>query len=64
MKFASKNVGNGSLSFLHTKISRENSKFVTSIYGKSIFSGIFTNFENFILDIYKRGLVETLPHMS
>ena len=49
MKFASKNVGNGSLSFLHTKISCENSKFVTSIYGKSIFTGTLSfetlNFE-------------------
>ena len=62
MKFTSKNVG-GSLSFLDTKISRENNKFVTSVYGQSIFHGIFRNFESFILDIYKRGLIETLPHM-
>ena len=55
---------NGSLSFLYIKISRENNKFVTSVYRKPTFTGVFTNFESFIPDIYKRGLIETLLHRS
>ena len=39
---------NSSLSFLDIKISRENNKFVTSVYCKPTFSGVFTNFESFI----------------
>ena len=55
---------NDLLSFLYIKISRENNKFVTSVYCKPTFSGVFTNFESFIPDIYKRGLIETLLHRS
>ena len=44
--------------------SRENNKFVASVYGKSTFSDIVTNFENFISYIYKRGLIETLLERS
>ena len=52
------------LSFLDIKISCENNKFVTSVYRKPTFSGVFTNFENFIPDICKHGLIETLLHRS
>ena len=52
------------LSFLDMKISSENSKFVTSVYCKPTFSGVFTNFESFIPDIYRCGLIETLLHRS
>ena len=54
----------GSLSFLDTKISRENNEFVTSVYRKPTFNGVFTNFESFIPDIYKLWLIETLLHRS
>ena len=47
-KFTSEIEENGSLSFLDIKISRENNKFVTSVYRKPTFSGVFTNFESFI----------------
>ena len=63
-KFTSEIEENGSLSFLDIKISRENNKFVTSIYRKPTFSGVFTNFESFIRDIYKCRLIETLLHRS
>ena len=46
---------NGSLSFLDIKVSRGNNKFVTSVFRKPTFTGVFTNFESFIPDIYKRG---------
>ena len=61
MKFTSEIEENGLLSFLDIKISCENNKFVASVYRKPTFSGVFTNFENFI---YKRGLIETLLHRS
>ena len=64
IKFTSKIEENGSLSFLDIKISRENNKFVISVYRKPTFSGVFTNFESFIPDIDKRGLIETLLHRS
>ena len=51
---------NGSLSFLDIKISRENNKFVTSVHRKSTFSEVFTNFESFISNCYKRSLIDTL----
>ena len=54
---------NGLLSFLDIKISREN-KFVTSVYRKPTFTGVFTNFQSFLPDIYNRGLIETLLHRS
>ena len=63
-KFTSEIEENGSLSFLDIKISYENNKFMTSVYRKSTFCAVFTNFESFIPDIYKRGLIETLLHRS
>ena len=52
------------LSFLDIKVNRENNKFVTSVYRNHTFSGVFTNFERFLPDIYKRGLIEILLHRS
>ena len=46
-----------SLSFLDIKICRKNGKFVTSVYRKPTFSGVFTNYESFIPTYQKRGLV-------
>ena len=54
----------GSLLFLDVKICRKNGKFATSVYRKPIFSGVFTNYESFILTYYKRGLLRTLLHRS
>ena len=63
-KFTSQIDENGSLSFLHIKISCENIKFVTSVYHQPTFSGVFTDFKSFMQDIYKRGLVKILLHKS
>ena len=38
----------GSLSFLEVKICRKIGKFVTSVYRKPTFSGVFTNYQSFI----------------
>ena len=53
IKFMSEIEENGSLSFLDITITRENNKFVTSVYRKPTFSGVFTNFESFIPDMHK-----------
>ena len=64
IKFTSEIEKNGSLSFLDITVTRENNKFVTLVYRKPTFSGVFTNFESFIPDMHKRGLIETLVHIS
>ena len=53
---------NDSASFLDLTITRENNKFVTSVYRKLTFNGVFTNFGSFIPEMHKRGLIETLLH--
>ena len=59
-KFSIETEINGSLSFLDVKIFRENDKFVTSVFRKETFSGVYTNFISFIPLEYKFGLVHTL----
>ena len=53
-----------SLLFLDVKICRKNGKFVTSVYRKPTFSGVFTNYESFIPTYQKRGLLHTLTYRS
>ena len=60
--FEKENVG--SLSFLDVKICLKNHKFFTSVYRKSTFSGIFTNYGSLIPTYQKRGLLHTLLHRS
>ena len=51
-----------SLSFLDIKSCRKNGKFVISIYKKPTFSGVLTNYENFIQTyISKEG---TFTHIT
>ena len=47
-------------SFLDVKISHKNEWFVTLIFHKATFSAVFTNYDSFIFDTYKIGLVHTL----
>ena len=49
-----------SLSFLDVKICSKNVKFVTSVYRKPGFSGVFTNYESFIRTYQKEGVLHTL----
>ena len=60
MKFSIEAEINGLLSFLDVKIFRENDKFVTSVFRKETFSGVYTNFISFIPLEYKFGLVHNL----
>ena len=54
----------GSLSFLDVKICCKNGKFVTSLYRKPTFSGVFINYESIIPWYQRRGLLDTLFHRS
>ena len=47
-------------SFLDVKITRENNHFSTSVYRKPTFSGVYSNFNSFIRNVYKYGLINTL----
>ena len=47
----------GSLLLLGLQICRKSGKFVTSVYRKPTFSGVFTNYKSFIPTSQKRGLV-------
>ena len=48
MSFSFEEEKNGKISFLDAEISRENGKFVTTVYRKSTFSGAYTPFESFL----------------
>ena len=38
----------GQMSFLDVNVFRENGKFVTNVYRKETFTGVYTNFSSFI----------------
>ena len=50
---------NNSLAFLDVLVIREDT-FYTSLYRKPTFSGLYSNFESFMPDSYKKGLIYTL----
>ena len=60
MSFTLKQEKNKKLSFLDIEVSREKGKFVTTIYGKSTFSGVYIHFESFFPTLYRFGMVYTL----
>ena len=51
---------NNTLSFLDVAITRTDEGFVTNLYRKNTFSGVFTNFFSFLSIQYKASLVSTL----
>ena len=51
---------NDSLRFLDILISRSENGFKTSVYHKPTFSGVYSNFNSFIYEQYKIGLIFTL----
>ena len=53
-----------SISFLDIKITRDNDKFMTSVYRKPTFSRVFTNFGSFIPKSYKYNLLFMLLHRA
>ena len=62
IRFTSEIEMHNSLYFLDIEIVKENKKFTTSLYRKPTFSGVFTNFESFIPNLYKYVLIFTLLH--
>ena len=48
--------------FLDVNVFRKNGKFVTNVYRKETFTGVYTNFSSFIPLEHKFGLVYTLLH--
>ena len=45
-------------------VTREDTSFSTSLYRKPTFSGLYSNFESFMPDSYKKGLLFTLLHRA
>ena len=60
IKFTSETENKNSMSFLDIKITRNDNKFMTSVYRKLSFSGVFTNFVRFIPNSYNYNLLFTL----
>ena len=50
------------MSFLDIAIICEDKTFTTSVYRKPTFSGVYTNFDNFLLSTYNFGTVYTLAY--
>ena len=55
INFSLEKENEGRLSFLDVNIFREEGKFVTNVYRKKTFSGVYTNFDSFIPETYKTG---------
>ena len=64
IKFTSEIEENNSISFLDIKINRDSNRFLTSVYRKPTFSGVFTNFDSYIPLSYKSGLISSLLYRA
>ena len=64
IKFISEIKENNSISFHGIKINRDNNRFLTSVYRKPTFSGVFTNFDSYISLSYKPGLMSSLLYRA
>ena len=50
------------MSFLDVDASLQQGKFVTTVYRKPTFSDVYTDFDSFLLTVYKVGMIYTLAH--
>ena len=50
------------MSFLDVEISRENGKFLTMVYRKPAFSGVYIHFKSFLPSTQKFGMLYTSVH--
>ena len=64
MNFTSEAEENDALPFLDVFVQRIASGFVTSVYRKPTFSGVYTHFDSYIPSVYKSSLVSTLLYRS
>ena len=62
LSFTAEKEENGTLAFLDIKISRENDCFVTSIFRKTTFIGVYMDFRSFLPYQFKTNLILTLLH--
>ena len=62
MSFSFEQEINGKLSFLDVEVSRQQGKFVTTVYRKPTFSGVYTHFDSFLPPTYKVGMIYTLAY--
>ena len=60
IKFSLEKENDRRLSFLGINIFSEKEKFVTNVYRRQIYSGAYTNFNSFIPETYKTGLIASL----
>ena len=60
MNFTSEMEYNNSLPFLDVNVMRDKHTFITSIYRKPTFSGVYTNYDSFLPSMYKLNLISTL----
>ena len=60
VKFACETKDLNNFSFLDVNITKKNKQFVTLIFRKAAFSGVFTNYDSSFSDTYKIHLVHTL----
>ena len=52
MSFSFEQVKNGKLPFLDVEVSRQQDKFLTTVYRKSTLSGVYTHFDSFLTTVY------------
>ena len=60
MSFSHEVKRDGKLSFLDVNVFHEEGQFVTNVYRKPTFSGVYTHFESFLPTTYKFGMVYPL----
>ena len=60
ISFTREEESDNKLPFLDINVSREKGTFITSVYRKPTFSGVYTNFSSFIPTHYKHGLIMPL----
>ena len=62
MSFSQELETDGKLSFLGVHVFREEGQFVTNVYRKPAFSGVYTHFEIFLPGAYKLGMIYALAY--
>ena len=60
LKFTSEAENGNPFSFLDIKITCHSQQFKTSVYRKPTFSGVFTHYESYLDQTYKKSLIDTL----
>ena len=62
MSFSFEEETNGKLAFLDVEVSQQQGQFVTTVYRKPTFSGVYTHFDSFLPPTYKVCMIYTLAY--